>query len=178
VGQGSPSTVVAHSVIHPDILSPMRLRLFAILCCITAAACGRDSTPTAPAVPIEQTVFDPSLGVSLAQSTKLPSGLYYRDITPGTGTALATGQTVGMRYVGAFANGNVFDSNPAPKAVFTFQLGAGNVIKGWDQGLVGMKVGGRRQLIIPPELAYGPNDYGPIPGNSVLVFTVDAVSAQ
>jgi FKBP-type peptidyl-prolyl cis-trans isomerase len=52
------------------------------------------------------------------------------------------------------------------------------VIKGWDQGLVGMKVGGRRQLIIPPELAYGPNDYGPIPGNSVLVFTVDAVSAQ
>jgi peptidylprolyl isomerase len=152
----------------------MRLALFAILCC--AAACGDSSAP--PAVPIDQTTFDASLGVDLARSTKLPSGLYYRDVTPGTGTALASGQTVGMRYVGAFANGDVFDSNPAPKAVFSFVLGAGKVIKGWDQGLVGMKVGGRRQLIIPPELGYGPNDYGPIPGNSVLVFTVDAVSAQ
>jgi peptidylprolyl isomerase len=129
-------------------------------------------------VPIENTQFNPSLGVSLASSTKLPSGLYYRDITPGTGATLATGQTVGMRYTGSFANGEVFDSNPAPKAVFSFTLGAGQVIKGWDQGLVGMKVGGRRQLIIPPSLGYGPNDYGPIPGNSVLVFTVDAVSAQ
>jgi FKBP-type peptidyl-prolyl cis-trans isomerase len=154
----------------------MRFRLLAILCCITAAACG-DSSPTA-AVPIEQTTFTSSLGVDLPQSTKLPSGLYYRDITVGTGAVLAVGQTVGMRYVGAFADGNVFDSNPAPKPVFSFKLGAGQVIKGWDQGLVGMKVGGRRQLIIPPALGYGTKDYGPIPGNSVLVFTVDAVSAQ
>jgi FKBP-type peptidyl-prolyl cis-trans isomerase len=152
----------------------MRLRLLAILCCATAAACG-DSSPTNV---IDETTFDASLGVNLAQSTKLPSGLYYRDITPGTGTTLAAGQTVGMRYVGSFANGEVFDSNPAPKPVLVFQLGAGRVIKGWDQGLVGMKVGGRRQLIVPPQLGYGPNDYGPIPGNSVLVFTVDAVSAQ
>jgi FKBP-type peptidyl-prolyl cis-trans isomerase len=129
-------------------------------------------------VPIEQTTFAPSLGVNLAQSTKLPSGLTYRDITPGTGATLATGQTVGMRYTGAFVSGDVFDSNPAPKAIFSFRLGAGQVIQGWDLGLPGMKVGGRRQLIIPPALAYGPNDYGPIPGNSVLVFTVDALSAQ
>jgi FKBP-type peptidyl-prolyl cis-trans isomerase len=154
----------------------MRFRLLALLCSITAAACGGSSSPTA--VPIDQTTFAPSLGVDLTQSTKLPTGLYYRDITPGTGTVLAAGQTVGMRYVGTFANGDVFDSNPAPKQVFSFRLGGGQVIKGWDLGLVGMKVGGRRQLIIPPELAYGPNDYGPIPGNSVLVFTVDAVSAQ
>ena len=116
--------------------------------------------------------------MTLAQSTKLPSGLYYRDITVGTGTVLAAGQTVGMRYVGYFVNGDVFDANAAPKPVFSFTLGSGQVIKGWDQGLVGMKVGGRRQLIIPPELAYGRYDYGAIPGNSVLVFTVDAVSAQ
>jgi FKBP-type peptidyl-prolyl cis-trans isomerase len=154
----------------------MRFRLLVILSCLTAAACGGSSSPTA--VPIDQTTFDASLGVSLAQSTKLPSGLYYRDIVAGTGAVLATGQTVGMRYVGAFVSGDVFDSNPAPKPVFSFRLGAGQVIKGWDQGLVGMKVGGRRQLIIPPELGYGPNDYGPIPGNSVLVFTVDALSAQ
>lgn len=149
--------------------------LTALLALALSAGCG-DNSPTA--VPIEQTVFAPSLGVNLAGSTKLPSGLYYRDITPGTGATLAAGQTVGMRYVGTFANGSEFDSNPSPKPVFSFTLGAGQVIKGWDQGLVGMKVGGRRQLVIPPELAYGPNDYGPIPGNSVLVFTVDALSAQ
>jgi FK506-binding nuclear protein len=154
----------------------MRFRLLTTLVAAAlAAGCGSDS-PTA--VSIEQTTFAPSLGVDLASSTKLPSGLYYRDITVGTGTTLASGQTVGMRYVGAFANGEVFDSNPEPKPVFSFRLGAGKVIQGWDLGLVGMKVGGRRQLIIPPELAYGPNDYGPIPGNSVLVFTVDAISAQ
>jgi FKBP-type peptidyl-prolyl cis-trans isomerase len=154
----------------------MRLRLLTTLFALGfAVGCG-DNSPTA--VSIEQTTFAPSLGVDLAQSTKLPSGLYYRDIMPGTGATLASGQTVGMRYTGSFANGDVFDSNPAPKPVFSFRLGAGQVIKGWDQGLPGMKVGGRRQLIIPPELAYGPNDYGPIPGNSVLVFTVDALSAQ
>jgi peptidylprolyl isomerase len=129
-------------------------------------------------VPIEQTTFASSLGVNLAQSTKLPSGLYYRDITVGTGTTLAAGQAVTVHYVGSFANGETFDSNQAPTAPFPFTLGAGRVIPGWDQGLVGMKVGGRRQLIIPPELAYGPYDYHTIPGNSVLVFTVDAVSAQ
>jgi FK506-binding nuclear protein len=154
----------------------MRFRLLTTLVAAAlAAGCGSDS-PTA--VPIEQTSFASSLGVNLSASTKLPSGLYYRDITVGTGTTLASGQTVGMRYVGSFANGEVFDSNAEPKPIFSFRLGAGQVIRGWDLGLVGMKVGGRRQLIIPPELAYGPNDYGPIPGNSVLVFTVDAISAQ
>jgi peptidylprolyl isomerase len=141
-----------------------------------ALAAGCVNSPTA--VPIEQTTFDPSLGVNLAQSTKLPSGLYYRDITVGTGTTLASGQTVGMRYAGYFANGETFDSNQAPAPAFSFPLGAGKVIRGWDEGIVGMKVGGRRQLIIPPSLGYGSNDYGPIPGNSVLVFTVDAISAQ
>ena len=150
-------------------------RLTTLVAAALAAGCGSDS-PTA--VPIEQTTFAPSLGVNLAASTKLPSGLYYRDLTVGTGTTLASGQTLGMRYVGSFANGEVFDSNPEPKPIFSFRLGAGQVIKGWDLGLVGMKVGGRRQLIIPPELAYGSSDYGPIPGNSVLVFTVDAISAQ
>ena len=154
----------------------MHFRLLTTLLALAVSSGCSDTSPTA--VSIEQTTFAPSLGVDLAASTKLPSGLYYRDVTPGTGTTLVAGQTVGMRYTGSFANGDVFDSNPAPKPVFSFQLGAGQVIKGWDQGLPGMKVGGRRQLIIPPALGYGANDYGPIPGNSVLVFTVDALSAQ
>lgn len=154
----------------------MRFHLSSTLLALALlTACG-DNSPTA--VSIEQTIFAPSLGVDLAASTKQPSGLYYRDIVLGAGTTLATGQTVGMRYVGSFANGQEFDSNSAPKPIFSFRLGAGQVIKGWDQGLVGMKVGGKRQLVIPPELGYGANNYGPIPGNSVLVFTVEALSAQ
>src|SRR4051812_40965685 len=142
----------------------MRFRpLTMLMAAALAVGCG-DNSPTA--VPIEETTFDASLGVDLAHSTKLPSGMYYRDIVIGTGATLVNGQTVGMRYVGSFANGQVFDSNPTPKPVFSFTLGAGQVIRGWDLGLPGMKVGGRRQLVIPPELAYGPNDYGPIPGNS------------
>ena len=154
----------------------MRLRALLSALIPLAIACGSDST-TAP-VSIEQTTFASSLGVNLSASTKTASGLYYRDITVGTGATLASGRTVGMRYSGAFVNGTVFDANPAPKAVFTFVLGSGQVIKGWDEGLVGMKVGGTRQLIIPPSLAYGSSDYAGIPGGSVLVFTVDAISAQ
>lgn len=151
------------------------LSLITLLAVALTTGCGDKDRP---AVPIESTTFAPALGVDLAGSTKTPSGLYYRDVAVGTGPALAPGQNVSMRYVGSFADGKVFDSNPAPKPVFTFRLGSGQVIQGWDEGLVGMKVGGRRQLIIPPTLGYGPRDYGPIPGNSVLVFTVDALGAQ
>ena len=154
----------------------MRVRqLSTLLAVALSVACG-DNSPTA--VPIEQTTFAPALDVNLAQSIKAPSGLYYRDITPGTGAVLANGQRVGMRYVGSFTNGAEFDSNAPPQPLFSFTLGSGEVIKGWDLGLVGMKVGGRRQLIIPPSLGYGRDGRGPIPGNSVLVFVVDAVSAQ
>lgn len=152
-----------------------RAAIFTTLALTLLAACGNTEHP---AVSIENTKFAPALGVNLAGSTKTPSGLYIRDISQGTGATLVAGQTVGMRYVGSFANGDVFDSNPSPKPAFAFKLGGGQVIKGWDEGLVGMKVGGKRQLVIPATLAYGPNDYGPIPGNSVLVFTVEALSAR
>jgi FKBP-type peptidyl-prolyl cis-trans isomerase len=156
----------------------MHLRRFVTLVAVSlAAACG-DSTTGPAAVPIEQTTFAASLGVDLARSTKLPSGMYYRDITAGTGTTVASGQTVGVYYVGALADGQIFDSRAAPATPYPVTVGVGQVIKGWDQGLPGMKVGGRRQLIIPPELGYGASGRGPIPGNAVLVFTVDAVSAQ
>jgi FKBP-type peptidyl-prolyl cis-trans isomerase len=158
----------------------MHLRSFVTLLAVSlAAACGDSATGPAAAVPIEQTTFASSLGVDLAQSTKLPSGMYYRDITVGTGATVVTGNTVGVYYVGSFANGQTFDALAAPATPYLVQpLGGGKVIEGWDLGLPGMKVGGRRQLIIPPDLAYGSYDYRGIPGNSVLVFTVDAVSVQ
>lgn len=86
------------------------------------------------------------------------------------------GDTLSVKYTGKFANGKIFDatSQHGDKPII-FTLGIGQVIKGWDQGLIGMKVGEKRSLIIPPELGYGPNDYGPIPGNSTLYFDVELI---
>ena len=140
-----------------------------------AACSGNSDNTTAPA--IESTTFAPVLGVDLAASIKAPSGLYYRDMTVGTGATVANGQQLSMRYTGWLANGTQFDSN-VNGSPFGFRLGTGAVIDGWDLGIVGMKVGGRRQLIIPSALGYGPGGNGSIPGNAILVFIVDVLSAQ
>jgi FKBP-type peptidyl-prolyl cis-trans isomerase len=100
--------------------------------------------------------------------------LVVQDETVGTGETAMNGDTVSVNYTGKLANGTVFDTSVG-KTPIQFVLGTGRVIPGWDQGLLGMKVGGKRQLIIPPSLAYGPNDYGPIPGNSTLTFEVELV---
>lgn len=146
----------------------MPLRRFAMLASLLLplAACNSASEPTT-AVPIESTTFAASLGVNLAASTKTPTGLYFRDIRVGTGATIAAGQRLNVKYSGALANGTVFDAG-----TFAFTI-PGQVIEGWNQGLLGMKVGGSRQLIIPPALGYGQNGSGPIPPNAVLVFTVE-----
>lgn len=141
------------------------------------ASCNVDYS-TNPEISIEQTNFASTLGVNLGASTKTANGAYYRDVVAGTGATVAKGQVISARYTGYFSDGSVFDSNTSALNPIQFTLGAGQVIAGWDEGLVGMKVGGTRQLIVPPSLAYGPYDYGPIPGNSVLVFTVQVVAAQ
>jgi len=154
------------------LLSPLlALSVFAL---VPLAAC--DNSIVAP-VTVEATAFAAGLNVNLAASVKTSNGLYYRDITVGTGTAAIATNAVSVYYIGWLANGNVFDQTSSPTAAFKFTLGAGKVIQGWDQGIVGMKVGGRRQLIIPPSLAYGATGSGTaIPPNAVLVFQVDLVS--
>jgi len=149
----------------------MRLRaLLLTFVPLTLSAClGDSSTKTDyPLVPIESTTFATSLGVNLAASTKTASGLYYRDITVGTGKTIVAGDSINVKYSGALANGSVFDPGTRP---FGFTI-PGNVIQGWNEGLLGMKVGGTRQLIIPPSLGYGANGRDQIPPNAVLVFTV------
>jgi FKBP-type peptidyl-prolyl cis-trans isomerase FkpA len=96
------------------------------------------------------------------------------DIKVGTGAEAKAGQKVTVHYVGTLTNGSKFDSSRDRGQGFDFKLGAGQVIKGWDQGVAGMKVGGVRKLTIPPELGYGAGGYPPvIPPNSTLVFEVE-----
>jgi len=141
---------------------------------LALAACD----PTVEITNIEDTTFAAGLGVDLAASTRTASGLYYRDITVGGGATADVGHTIGVHYSGALANGTIFDANGAGATPFSFVLGQGQVIAGWDEGVVGMKVGGTRQLIIPPALGYGSSGTGPIPGNAILVFTVIMVSTS
>lgn len=92
------------------------------------------------------------------------------------------GDTLVMNYTGRFTDGKTFDSNVDPKfnhvQPFEFKLGAGQVIKGWDEGLVGMKIGEKKTLTVPPEKGYGPNDYNGIPGGSTLIFDVELVGIK
>ena len=111
--------------------------------------------------------------------TKTASGLQYWDIRVGTGATAAAGQKVKVHYTGWLTNGKKFDSSVGTGHPFEFTLGNGEVIKGWDEGVAGMKVGGKRQLRIPPDLAYGEKGYpGVIPPNSTLIFDVELVGIQ
>jgi FKBP-type peptidyl-prolyl cis-trans isomerase FkpA len=102
------------------------------------------------------------------------SGLKYDDLHEGTGQAAKAGDTVDVHYTGWLTDGKKFDSSHDRNRAFSFQLGAGRVIKGWDEGVAGMKVGGKRKLMIPPELGYGPRGAGSaIPPNAELVFEVE-----
>jgi FK506-binding nuclear protein len=100
-----------------------------------------------------------------------------KDIKVGKGPKAKLGDTVTVDYTGTFTNGKKFDSSIG-KEPFVFQLGGGRIIKGWDQGVVGMKLGGFRKLVIPPALAYGEAGYGTIPPNSTLIFTIKLLKIQ
>src|SRR6266403_2438485 len=111
--------------------------------------------------------------------TKTASGLEYWDIKVGTGAVAQSGKHVKVDYTGWLTNGKKFDSSVGTGKPFDFMLGASQVIKGWDQGVAGMKVGGKRQLRIPPDLAYGKAGYSTvIPPNATLIFDVRLVDVK
>jgi len=116
--------------------------------------------------------------VDSAEWKKLPSGLETWDATEGSGDAVKPGGTVTVHYTGWLTDGTKFDSSLDRKEPLRFWLGKGQVIKGWDEGVTGMKVGGKRQLRIPSKIGYGERGNGNIPPNADLVFDVELVSVS
>ncbi|MBH0210260.1 MAG: FKBP-type peptidyl-prolyl cis-trans isomerase [Nitrospira sp.] len=113
------------------------------------------------------------------QQVTTPSGLKYLDQVAGTGDVAVAGKTVSVHYTGWLENGKKFDSSVDRGQPFSFPLGAGRVIKGWDEGVQGMKVGGKRKLTIPSELGYGSRGAGGvIPPNATLIFDVELLGIR
>ncbi len=104
------------------------------------------------------------------------SELIVTDVRFGTGDEVKVGDTVVVNYVGTLQNGQEFDNSYKRGQPFSFKVGAGNVIQGWEEGIIGMKAGGQRVLVIPSNKAYGNRGFGPIPGNATLVFSIELVA--
>jgi FKBP-type peptidyl-prolyl cis-trans isomerase len=148
--------------------------IFVVMLLAVVGWVGAQTAPAkrAPAVPMGPTKVT-------GEPTKTASGLEYWDIKVGTGAVANAGMKVKVDYTGWLTNGKKFDSSVGTGRPFDFLLGGGQVIKGWDEGIAGMKVGGKRQLRIPPDLAYGEKGYSPvIPPNATLIFDVQLVDAK
>ena len=125
----------------------------------------------------QQNTMNTDSAVAAVPTTPSPSGVIVKDLVAGEGREVQSGDRVSAHYVLSLSDGTVIQNSKDFGVPFQFTLGAGEVIPGWEQGFAGMKVGGVRTITIPPELAYGPNQAGPIPPNSTLVFTVELVDA-
>jgi FKBP-type peptidyl-prolyl cis-trans isomerase len=173
---------------------PLALTAAAVTALILSA-CGSSAAPGVEQAPgtgatqavVPKTITTPTSGplskkpVITVPKTPAPTNLVVKDLVPGTGKTAQPGSTITVNYVGElYSNGQEFDSSWKHNAPFTTALksGAGGVIAGWVKGIAGMKVGGRRELIIPPSLAYGKTPSGSIPANSTLIFVVDLLSVS
>lgn len=154
------------------------LALFATIgltgCAKQAPSSSQGSTSSQSQPAATQPSSEPATSPASANTTKPPAGLVIKDEVVGKGPAAKSGDTVTVNYTGWLTDGTKFDSSLDRNQPFTFPLGAGQVIPGWDQGVAGMKVGGKRKLTIPPELGYGAQGAGgTIPPNATLVFEVE-----
>jgi peptidylprolyl isomerase len=146
----------------------------------TSAQISPTTAPVNPAIISPQSANgqEAATGASMDNITTQPDGLKIVDEKLGEGNQVKSGDTVTVNYLGTLENGTKFDSSYDRNAPFTTQIGVGLVIKGWDEGIVGMKVGGKRKLIIPASLGYGDRSAGSIPPNSTLIFEVELVAIK
>ncbi|MFQ5536336.1 MAG: FKBP-type peptidyl-prolyl cis-trans isomerase [Gemmatimonadota bacterium] len=149
----------------------------AVAVTILAAACASggawEGTPADPA----WVTFAPELAVDLSAMTRTPSGLYYQDLAPGVGAQAHRNSLVWIHYVTWLSDGTLVDTSIGGEP-FQFRLGGNEVIRGWNQGIPGMKIGGRRKLVVRPGLAYGSRGSAKVPPNATLVFEVQLVDVR
>lgn len=149
------------------------------ICIALAGVCGfiynsNKGPYTARAIPVE-TIVEPTPQV---QPEPKSAPIKIEDLKVGTGPSPQVGQTIVTHYTGRLTNGTKFDSSVDRSVPFTYRYGVGQVIKGWDMGIATMKVGGKRRVTIPSELAYGTRDVGIIPANSPLVFDIELLRVE
>ncbi len=156
-----------------------RASVAALSIALTAAGCGESSTAVVgtPSVPATDT-YAASLSVNIVAMTKKNDNLYIQDLVVGGGAEVVAGRLLGMTYTGWLTNATQFDSNVGSASNYSFTIGRGEVIPGWDQGIIGMRVGGRRRIVIGSALGYGSRGSGPIPPNATLVFVVELKTLQ
>ena len=159
------------------------MKVWVVASLLTVSACGGARSPgavDATDVPaevaalgdgeIENTTFAPDLNVVLLAMEKLPQGIYYRDMVEGEGVPAMPGREALISYVAYLADGTEVDRTAPGARPLSFTIGEGDVIRGWDLGVRGMRTGGMRQLVVPSRYAYGRQAVGKIPPNSVMVF--------
>lgn len=140
-----------------------------------ASGAGATATPSTPSTPAPAAAATPTGG----KVHKLPSGLQYEDMVVGSGKMAEPGMNVSVHYTGWLTDGTKFDSSLDRNQAFQFQLGAGMVIRGWDEGVKGMRIGGKRKLTIPSDMGYGAQGAGGvIPPNATLVFDVELLDVK
>ncbi len=163
----------------------MKKQLIAVaLCGWVAVACSSEEPKQTPATVGSGGGSDYNLTsaapqeIEMSQYTTTASGLQYFDFEVGDGARPQKGQSVSVHYTGWFTDGKKFDSSVDRNDPFGFSLGAGQVIKGWDEGVATMNIGGKRQLRLPGDLAYGPRGRGRIPSNATLIFEVELLGIE
>lgn len=158
------------------------LSVLALVAAFALTGCNETTTTgsaPAPAAEANTPAAAPAPAATGGKVHKLASGLQYEDLVVGNGTMAEPGMNVSVHYTGWLTDGTKFDSSVDRGQAFKFQLGAGMVIQGWDEGVKGMRIGGKRKLTIPSDLGYGPRGAGGvIPPNATLVFDVELLDVK
>lgn len=137
-----------------------------------------ESTNNQAAVVTAGSVEDAPAAIASALSGNRVTKLVVTDIVIGEGEEVEQGDEVSVHYIGTLQNGQEFDNSYKKGEAFTFEVGSSKVIDGWNEGIIGMKVGGQRVIIVPSDMAYGREGYGPIPGNATVVYAIELIEIE